>query len=195
MQGVSDTAARPATALADRHRIAPWLSAALLLATAANRAVAQRAVATAGRQPHTAEPIGTVRQLYDGALPADMVAATFRNGDRLFATRRVLRGPTVKPLPRAATPLRTVHFTSDGRRYDLEDYFALNRVAGFLVLKDGRIAFERYRLGNTDRTRWMSMSVAKSITSTLIGAAIRDGYIAGLSDPVTTYVPSLAASA
>jgi CubicO group peptidase (beta-lactamase class C family) len=41
----------------------------------------------------------------------------------------------------------------------------------------------------------MSMSIAKSITSTLIGAAAKQGYIGTLSDLVTRYVPSLAGSA
>jgi hypothetical protein len=58
----------------------------------------------------------------------------------------------------------------------------LNRVSGLLVLADGRITLERYRLGNTERTRWMSMSIAKSITSTLIGVALKEGLIAGLAD-------------
>jgi CubicO group peptidase (beta-lactamase class C family) len=39
------------------------------------------------------------------------------------------------------------------------------------------------------------MSIAKSITSTLIGAAIKDGYIGSVDDPVTKYVPRLAGSA
>ena len=71
----------------------------------------------------------------------------------------------------------------------------LNRVAGLLVLKDGRIALERYRFGNTEKTRWMSMSVAKSITSTLVGAALQQGSIHSLNDSVTRYVPALANSA
>lgn len=41
----------------------------------------------------------------------------------------------------------------------------------------------------------MSMSVAKSITSTLIGAAVKQGHIASLADPVVRYVPALAGSA
>jgi CubicO group peptidase (beta-lactamase class C family) len=57
------------------------------------------------------------------------------------------------------------------------------------------VKLERYRFGNTDRTRWMSMSVAKSITSTLVGAALKEGYIRSLSDSVTRYVPSLAGTA
>jgi hypothetical protein len=74
------------------------------------------------------------------------------------------------------------------------DYMSLNRVSGLLILKDGKIAFERYELGNNETTRWMSMSVVKSITSTLVGVAIRDGYIKSIDDPVTKYLPTLAGS-
>lgn len=145
--------------------------------------------------PHATEPIGTVRQIYDGVLTLDQAVHTFRNIDRLFPTRTIPHGSSPWPLPSAATPLRDVPFTDQGKHYDLESYLELNRVAALLVLQNGRVKLERYRFGNTPRTRWMSMSVAKSITSTLIGAALKQGYIASLSDPVTRYVPSLAGSA
>lgn len=145
--------------------------------------------------PHATEPIGTVRQIYDGALTQDQAVRTFRNIDRLFPTRTIAHGRHPRPLPPAATSLKDVEFTDQGKRYDLERYLELNRVAGLLVLQNGEVKLERYRFGNSARTRWMSMSVAKSITSTLIGAALKQGYIASLSDPVTRYVPSLAGSA
>ncbi|OGU02034.1 MAG: serine hydrolase, partial [Gemmatimonadetes bacterium RBG_16_66_8] len=141
------------------------------------------------------EPIGTVRQMYNGVLTLEMAVHTFRNIDRLFPTRTVPRSSTPLALPPSAAPLGSVSFSDRGTRYALEDYLALNRVAGLLVLKDGQVKLERYRFGNSERTRWMSMSIAKSITSTLIGAAVRQGYITALSDPVTRYVPSLAGSA
>lgn len=136
-----------------------------------------------------------MRQIYDGVLTPQMAVNTFRNIDRLFPTRTVPRAPTPKPLPPAATPLGDVSVSDRGHRYDLDDYLELNRVAGLLVLKEGRIKLERYRFGNSERTRWMSMSIAKSITSTLIGAALKQGHITSLSDLVTRYVPSLAGSA
>jgi hypothetical protein len=64
-----------------------------------------------------------------------------------------------------------------------------------LVIKNGRIALENYRLGNDDRTRWVSWSLVKSISSTLLGAAIKDGYIGSLDEQVTKYLPQLAHSA
>lgn len=145
--------------------------------------------------PHRTEPIGTVRQIYDGVLTPTLAVNTFRNIDRLFPSRTVSRSPKPLPLPPPAVPLRDLKFSDAGRQYDLDDYLELNRVAAILVLQNGRVKLERYRFGNTGRTRWMSMSIAKSITSTLIGAALKQGYISSLSDPVTRYVPSLTGSA
>jgi CubicO group peptidase (beta-lactamase class C family) len=68
-------------------------------------------------------------------------------------------------------------------------------VAGLLVLHDGRIRLERYALGYDSTKRWTSQSVSKSITSTLVGAALKDGYIKSLDDPVTRYIAGLRGSA
>ncbi|MFN3164634.1 MAG: serine hydrolase, partial [Pseudohongiellaceae bacterium] len=89
----------------------------------------------------------------------------------------------------------SLEFDSNGDTYDLYDYMAINRVAGLLAIKDGAIVFERYQLGNNEQTRWMSMSVAKTITSTLIGAAVQDGHIESIDDQVTDYLPQLLGTA
>jgi CubicO group peptidase (beta-lactamase class C family) len=145
--------------------------------------------------PHAREPIGSVRQIYDGALTPDLAVNTFRNIDRLFPSRTIAHGDKVLMLPPAPRQLTQLKFVSRGKHWDLFDYLAVNRVAGVLALKDGRVALELYQYGNTAKTRWMSMSVAKSITSTLIAAAIKQGYIGSIEDPVTKYVPTLAGSA
>jgi CubicO group peptidase (beta-lactamase class C family) len=145
--------------------------------------------------PHAAEPIGSVREMYDGRLTPELAATTFRNIDRLFPTRIIARGPTVSPLPTAATPLPPVTCSSRSVMASLDEYMRLNRVSGLLVLKNGALVLERYALGATRQTRWMSMSVAKSITSTLIGIAIAEGRIASIDDPVTRYVARLTGSA
>jgi CubicO group peptidase (beta-lactamase class C family) len=107
----------------------------------------------------------------------------------------VRHGAHVYSLPKSDSPLKGVEFTSAAKKYDMYDYLSLNRVSGLLILKDGKIAFERYELGNNEATRWMSMSVVKSIASTLVGVAIQDGYIKSIDDPVTKYLPTLAGSA
>src|SRR5690606_12874480 len=49
--------------------------------------------------------------------------------------------------------------------------------------------------GHDTRTRWVSYSVAKSVVSLLVGAAIRDGHIGSVDDFVTDYLPVLRGSA
>lgn len=77
----------------------------------------------------------------------------------------------------------------------LEDFIKEQKVAGFLILQDGKIRLERYALGHSVSNRWSSLSVAKSVTSTLVGAAIKDGYIKTVDDYVTDYIPDLKGSA
>lgn len=145
--------------------------------------------------PHAGEAIGTVEQIYDGVLAPDLAVSTFRNIDRLFPTRTVPASGTPRPLPDAARGLGAVRVETDGAAYGLDDVLTLDSVTGLIVLKDGAVTHETYRRGNRPDTRWMSMSVAKSITSTLAGAAIRDGHIGGLDSLVTDYVPALKGSA
>lgn len=144
---------------------------------------------------HAEETIGTVEQIYDGDLVPDLAVSTFRNIDRLFPTRTVPASDNPHPLEPAATPLGPVTVSVDGKTWDMDDFLALDSVTGLIVLKDGKVAYEIYQRGNGPDTRWMSMSLAKSVTSTLIGAAIKDGNIAGMDALVTDYVPGLKGSA
>jgi len=73
----------------------------------------------------------------------------------------------------------------------LRAFMDAQHVAGIMVLKDGKVRLETYGLGMGPEDRWASFSVAKSFTSTLVGAAIRDGFIRSLDEPVTTYVTEM----
>lgn len=77
---------------------------------------------------------------------------------------------------------------------DIDDYMKSQRNAGLLIVQDGKIRFEKYALGYGPEGRWTSFSVAKSFTSTLVGAAMKDGYIKSLDDKVTQYIPGLRGS-
>ena len=109
----------------------------------------------------------------------------FAHWDEVFPGRAIKRGMRVHPLPGGA-PLAVP---------GLEEFIAAQKVAGILVLQDGKVRIERYALGYSEKGRWTSQSVAKSITSTLVGAAIRDGFIRSLDDPVSKYVKGLQGSA
>jgi len=115
--------------------------------------------------------------------------AAFRALDRLpiLAKSRVVpAGNKPSPLPPGpplALPL------------DLDAYLAGQRAAGLVVLHDGRLRLERFGLGFDAAGRWTSFSVAKSITSTLVGAALRDGHIRSMDDKVSDYLPQMKGSA
>ncbi len=136
------------------------------------------------------QPAGA-RQVFDGTMLPGIEVVTFAHSDTLFPVNPVHRGGAIRPLPPASATLKNVHFRSRGADYDLFDYLADNRVAGLLVLKDGKVAFEDYELGAKPDTRWISYSMAKSIASTLVGAALQQHLIASLDDPLTRYVPQL----
>ena len=114
--------------------------------------------------------------------------AAFRAMDRipfLIRSREVLPSKHVLPLP-GGKPLVIP---------DLDAYMASQHSAGILIIQDGKVRLERYGLGFDAAGRWTSFSVAKSFTSTLVGAAIQDGYIKSLDDKVSQYVPDLRGSA
>lgn len=86
-------------------------------------------------------------------------------------------------------------FSKGGQKEkELHAFITEQKVMGMLILQDGKIRLERYALGFSDAERWTSQSVAKSITSTLLGAAIKDGYIKSINDYVTKYIPDLKGS-
>lgn len=116
--------------------------------------------------------------------------AGYPHMETLRPSRLVKRGATVTPLPAAAKPL-DVTFKVGDQSWTVDDYMTRNRTAGLLVMKDGQVVLERYGLGQTPDMRWTSFSVAKSFSSTLVGAAIKDGRIRSLEEPITTYLPGL----
>jgi CubicO group peptidase (beta-lactamase class C family) len=118
----------------------------------------------------------------------------YRHMETAAPVRVVKHGAAVLALPDSGRRIEP-RFTHAGVTYSLESYMAAYRVSGVIAVKDGKIILERYGLGRTARDRWTSFSVAKSVTSTLIGAAIQDGAIKSLDDPVTRYIPQMAGSA
>lgn len=110
----------------------------------------------------------------------------FRNFDKLAPHHKIQAGFQVKPLPKGAAL---------DPKLGLDTYMAAHRAAGLIILHDGKVRYENYGLDFDAEGRWTSFSVAKSITSTMVGAAVKDGYIKSLNDPVTRYIPDLRGSA
>ena len=114
--------------------------------------------------------------------------AAFRAMDRLpvlAAASTITPGAAPAPLP-PGPPLAIS---------GIDAYFAGQRGAALVIVHNGRVRYERYGLGFDANGRWTSFSVAKSFTSTLVGAALADGSIRRLDDKVSAYIPDLRGSA
>jgi CubicO group peptidase (beta-lactamase class C family) len=115
--------------------------------------------------------------------------AAFRAMDALpvlAKTNTIAAGGTAYPLPEGL-PLQL--------ETDVDAYMKAQRTSALVVVLDGKVVLEKYALGFTPDGKWTSFSVAKSLTSTLVGAAIKDGAIDSIDDPVTKYIKGLKGSA
>jgi CubicO group peptidase (beta-lactamase class C family) len=157
------------------------LAGALALATIADSALAQGVPVdsqdTSGLRKVGAEVLFWSQQKRD---------ANFPHMEKIFPGHVVKAAGKVRALP-AGKPLPFPDA-------ELDAFIAAQNISGLIVLQDGKIRLERYARGYGREGRWTSFSVAKSFTSTLVGAAIRDGYIKSLDEPVTKYIPELAGS-
>jgi CubicO group peptidase (beta-lactamase class C family) len=113
----------------------------------------------------------------------------FGHWDSIFAARVVEAGASSRPLP-GGPPLDVFRPGTPGAD-TLDRFMAEQKVAGLLVLHRGEVRLERYTSLYPPGGRWVSQSVAKTITGTLVGVALQDGYITSLDDPLTKYLPAL----
>ena len=127
-------------------------------------------------------------------LDATINTLTFRSMDSLFETREVTRSGPVWRLPRQDREL-DFNYVVRGERHRADEFEERNRTNAMIILKHGRIVHEAYFNLTNERTRFISFSMAKSITATLLGIALAERKIRSLDDTVATYVPELANSA
>ena len=119
----------------------------------------------------------------------------YRNMDKIHPTRPIRASDDPYPLPQKPVDISGLVYQVGDESFDVDEFFAHNHVTGLLIIQGGDVVVERYAEGNTPETKWYSFSVAKSVVSMLIGAAVRDGYIESLDAPVTDYLPILDGSA
>lgn len=117
----------------------------------------------------------------------DRVVANFSAMDAAFLTAPVPRGSgPVSPLP--AGPPATLPQAA-------QDWVVAHDVTAIVVLHDGQIVYEDYRLATGPGDLRISWSMAKSFLSALLGVLLEEGAIESLDAPVTRYAPNLAGSA
>ncbi len=139
-------------------------------------------------------PLSIVLFALTGCLPARYAVYNFADitDFRKFGERPLPPSPQPYVFARAARPLSPKGFSIDGKDYDFETYLRKNKTVAFLIIRNDTLLYEKYFSGYRPDSRVASFSMAKSFTSLLIGAAIEDGLIKSVDDPVTDYIPEMA---
>ena len=115
----------------------------------------------------------------------------FSHYDQLVEGRTIRRATSPSRLLRAPTePALRYEYQSETR--SLDDYLARNPATGLLIARGDTILVERYQYARTDRHRFASFSMAKTVTAMLVGLAIAENLIRSVDDPAGSYVPALA---
>jgi len=103
--------------------------------------------------------------------------------DNVFSFTRSLNEPFVESL---------FHPVVKGSGFDsIEDWAENSQTTALIFIRHDSILYENYFNGFSRDSYFHSQSVAKSFISLLIGFAIEDGYIHGVNDPMTDYIPEL----
>ena len=119
----------------------------------------------------------------------------FRRMSTIYPVRVIRRSSAPSPLPQGPGVELPKTFAFQGRNLDTAQFLAEMETTGLLVVRDGRLVFENYWLGNDASTQTIAWSVSKSFVSALIGIAVDEAAIASVEDPVTRYAPELAGGA
>ena len=153
---------------------------------------------------YAAAQTAPVHLLANGDVPPGLQAArahlldppenmlTFRNMDQLFETRVVPIAGPVAVLARADAALPA--FAAPGGAMAEDAWEDATYTNAMLVMRDGRIIHEDYRNNSSQTTHFISFSMAKSITSVLVGIALDKGLISSIDQPATAFVPELKGS-
>lgn len=101
--------------------------------------------------------------------------------------------PSVEIQQRFTPAFDTITYLHNGQNVarDFNEFLEQTDTVAFLVIKDDTLLYEGYFNGYDHNSTVTSFSIAKSFVSALVGIAISDGYISGVDDPITKYVPEL----
>lgn len=105
---------------------------------------------------------------------------------------RRLEADQPAPWPQGSISLPAELELRDGETYTVDEFLSANDSIAFVVIKDGQLVDERYYQDHDRQAISQAFSVSKSVISALIGAAIQDGIIKTLDQPVSGFIPELA---
>jgi CubicO group peptidase (beta-lactamase class C family) len=126
-----------------------------------------------------------------GQWPTDYnKIGSMTNMYNVYKSAVVHTGGDVRKLKQHPMP-PSLKFFANGHAKMVDDLLDMERVTGLLILKDSQIVVERYQYDRQPEMKFLSYSMAKTITGILVGAALKDGYIKSLDDTAGQYVADL----
>lgn len=147
-------------------------------------------MATGFARAETSKTIESYRlHMFDGPFRS----LANRTIELMFDTARVDNGPDRSVLPVAKAELNFT-YQFKGIQHPAEDVLGDTDADALLIIKDGKIVYERYLDRADGKTHFNSYSMAKSFNSILVGLAMADGHIRSVLDPIEKYVPELKSS-
>ena len=113
------------------------------------------------------------------------------NDHKKFPARNIENGTTkfIFPIAEKGKVPKELHLKD--KSYPFEQYLKDNKTVAFLVIQNDTIQYEKYWGKHDENSIVPSFSMAKSITSILIGCAIDDKLIQSVNEPITNYIPEL----
>lgn len=114
----------------------------------------------------------------------------FQHMDRIFPARPLPASTQPFVFPKQEQPLPD-RYVFNGETRQRMAFLEKTHATGLMVLKDGVILHEEYRLGASPTSTLTSWSMAKSVVATLVGIALKEGRIASLDDKASKYIPEL----
>ena len=112
------------------------------------------------------------------------LVGAFSHADQLGPHREVPAAAVPAPFDRAPDEIG-LSYNFRGATHSLADYLERHPVTGLLIVRDRTILFEHYQYGRTDRDRFASQSMAKTVNAMLIGIAVGEGAIRSIDDPAS----------
>jgi CubicO group peptidase (beta-lactamase class C family) len=124
------------------------------------------------------------------ATQLDQLVGVYSHFDQIYTSHRISAATTPWHFKRSPEP--SIAYNFDSQRLTIADYLKRNPVTGLLIAKNDTIVYEHYQYSRTDRDRFLSQSMAKTIVAMLVGIAVSEGRIKSIDDLASTYVPGLA---
>lgn len=124
-------------------------------------------------------------------IAPDRMVGFYSHLDLVRPLRAVPTSTAPSLLQRSPSEINPV-YGYDGHIRTLADYLGSHPVTGLLIARSDTILYEHYQYARTDRHRFLSQSMAKTVIGLLVGIAVSEGAIQAIDDSVAQYVPELA---